>query len=87
MRWLWGSKKDKNSSREEVKQETPVMESTFDIDIMPTPNPNALKFVVSSPLKIKEVLLTCAKKSVVKMNWRNIFLKSEELITFTYLIT
>ena len=51
MRWLWGSKKDKNSSREEVKQETPVMESTFDIDIMPTPNPNALKFVVSSPLK------------------------------------
>ena len=47
MRWLWGSKKDKNSSSEEVKQETPVMESTFDIDIMPTPNPNALKFVVS----------------------------------------
>jgi len=63
MGWLWGSKKQKSSSSETAEIEKKMddkqmdkkeMETTikeFSIDIMPTPNPNALKFLFTSPVK------------------------------------
>ncbi len=55
MGWFWGSKKQKSSSREQdnnKNEETKMTESkNISIDIMPTPNPNALKFLFSSPVK------------------------------------
>ena len=62
MGWLWGSKKQKSSSSEstvltnkkdDIKTDNKMMETTqeFSIDIMPTPNPNALKFLFTSPVK------------------------------------
>ena len=57
MGWLWGSKKQKSSSNESEKTAKTTKENkmtenkNISIDIMPTPNPNALKFLFSSPVK------------------------------------
>ena len=67
MGWLWGSKKQKSSSSEATlinttmdknKTETTektkmenIVETNIEIDIMPTPNPNALKFISNKNFK------------------------------------
>ena len=55
MGWFWESKKQKKSSNEEesikISESKMIKESEISIDIMPTPNPNALKFLFSSPVK------------------------------------
>ena len=66
MGWLWGSKKQKSSSENEQnlannKSETQLSDNMekemnnqsaeFSIDTMPTPNPNALKFLFSTSVK------------------------------------
>jgi len=50
MPWFRESKKVEKSYNQNV-EESLKMESMFEIDVMPTPNPNALKFVISTTLK------------------------------------
>ena len=58
MGWLWGSKKQKKSSNREgeiiqanMENEMNKKNINFSIDTMPTPNPNALKFLFSTSVK------------------------------------
>ena len=53
MGWLWGSKKHKKSSEEAVLAKTEIEKNKalIEIDIMPTPNPNALKFISNNSFK------------------------------------
>jgi len=58
MGWLWGSKKQKKSSDKGEHMISSGMEENmrekntdFSVDTMPTPNPNALKFLFSTAVK------------------------------------
>ena len=50
MPWFWESKKAKKYYPDKEKEEL-IMQESFEIDVMPTPNPNALKFVSSKVIK------------------------------------